>query len=147
MLVEQLLPAAREKLLTINDTAPLTEAAGLLSGRNANLVVVCSSDGRMVGVVTKSDVVGQISHCTGSSCTMPAAAVMTREVAHCQSHDLLADVWSTMRQRGLSHMPVVDRELHPIGVLDARQTVQSLLDQVEHEEHMLVDYVACVGYR
>jgi CBS domain-containing protein len=147
MLVEQLLTAAREKLLTITDTAPLMEAARLLNGRNANLVVVCSSDGRMVGVITKTDVVGQISQCQGSSCTMAAAAVMTRDVAHCQPRDLLTDIWSTMKQRGLRHMPVADQDLRPIGVLDARQTVQALLDEVEHEEHMLVDYVMCVGYR
>lgn len=43
MLVEQLLPAAREKLLAIRGTAPLMDAARLLTGRNANLVVVCRS--------------------------------------------------------------------------------------------------------
>jgi CBS domain-containing protein len=147
MLVEQILPATREKLLTIRDTAPLMEAATLLNGRNANLVVVCSSDGQMVGVITKTDVVGQISQCRGSSCTMAAAAVMTRDVAYCQPHDLLTDVWTTMKQRGLRHMPVADQELRPIGILNARQTVQALLDEVEHEEQMLVDYVMCVGYR
>jgi CBS domain-containing protein len=123
------------------------EAATLLNGRNANLVVVCSSDGMMVGVITKTDVVRQISHCQGSSCTMAAAAVMTRDVAYCQPHDLLTDVWSTMKQRGLRHMPVADQELRPIGVLDARQVVQALMDAVEHEEQILVDYVMCVGYR
>ncbi len=146
MLVEQLLPAAREKLLAIKDTAPLMEAARRLNGPNANLVVVCNADGVMVGVITKTDVVGQISRCQGSSCTMAAAAVMTRNIAHCQPHDLLTDVWSTMKERGLRHMPVADQELRPSGVLDARQTVQALLDEVEHEEHLLVDYVMCVGY-
>jgi signal-transduction protein with cAMP-binding, CBS, and nucleotidyltransferase domain len=147
MLVENILPASREKLLTIRDTAPLMEAAKPLNGKDANLVVVCSSDGMMVGVITKTDVVRQISHCQGSSCTMAAAAVMTRDVAYCQPHDLLTDVWSTMKQRGLRHMPVADQELRPIGVLDARQVVQALMDAVEHEEQILVDYVMCVGYR
>jgi CBS domain-containing protein len=147
MLVEKILPATREKLLTIRDTAPLIEAAKLLTGSDANLVVVCDSHGVMVGVITKTDVVGQISQCQGSSCTMAAATVMTGEVAYCQPHDLLTEVWSTMKQWGLRHMPVADQELRPIGVLNARQTVQALMDAVEHEEQMLLDYVMCVGYR
>lgn len=44
-------------------------------------------------------------------------------------------------------MPVADQEQRPIGVLNARQTVQALMDAVEHEEQMLLDYVMCVGYR
>lgn len=66
MLVEQILSATREKPLTIRDTAALMEAARLLNGRNANLAVVCSFDGLMVGVITKTDVVAQISQCQGS---------------------------------------------------------------------------------
>ena len=72
---------------------------------------------------------------------------MTYDAAYCPPHDFLTDVWSTMKQRGLRHMPVADQELRPIGILNARQTVQALLDEVEHEEQMLVDYVMCVGYR
>ena len=80
MLVERGLPIALQRLITIRDDALLTEAAKLLSGTHPSLVVVCNSDGVMVGVITKTDVVRQIAHCEGVSCTMSAAAVMTRDV-------------------------------------------------------------------
>ena len=147
MLVEQLLPATHKQLVTIRDDAPLIEAAKLLHGREASLVVVCSSDGVMVGVITKTDVVGQISHCQGSSCGTAASAVMTRDAVFCHPHSMLKDVWERMKERGLKHIPVTDKELRPIGVLNARQAVQALLDEVGNEEELLRDYVMGVGYR
>ncbi len=58
MLVEQMLPRARERLATINAGAPVKEAADLMSKPHTDLVVVCDQDGGMVGVLTKTDIVG-----------------------------------------------------------------------------------------
>lgn len=146
MLVERLLPEARERLVTVADNAPLIDAARRLHGAETNLVIVCNSDGAMVGVITKTDVVGQISHCQGCSCVTAASAVMTRDVTFCHPHVFLKDVWSIMKTRGLKHIPVIDQDSRPMGVLNARQVVQALLDEVEYEEQVLRDYVMCVGY-
>ena len=42
MLVERMLPAARKRLVTIRDDAPLIDAATLLRDLDSDLVVVCS---------------------------------------------------------------------------------------------------------
>ena len=68
MFVKQMLPRARERLAVIEAEAPVREAAYLMSKPHTNLVVVCSH-GDMVGVVTKTDIVSQISRCTGFGCT------------------------------------------------------------------------------
>ena len=60
MFVEEMVPAARERLVTIREDAPLIEAAGLLSA-GTDIVLVCDDEGRLAGVVTKTDVVRQIS--------------------------------------------------------------------------------------
>jgi len=52
MYVERLLPATREKLVTIADGAPLTEAANFLH-KGTDLVIVCDSAGLLAGVITK----------------------------------------------------------------------------------------------
>jgi len=57
--VERLLPAARERLVTIADDAPLLEVANLLY-KGTDLVIVCDSADLVAGVITKSDVVGQM---------------------------------------------------------------------------------------
>jgi CBS domain-containing protein len=117
MFVERILPVARERLVTVRDDALLTKAAGLLNARHTNLIVACDKAGTMVGVVTKTDVVRQISHCRGSGCTAAVAAVMTRDVTYCRPGDLLHDIWSIMKERGLLHVPVVGEDFKPLGTI------------------------------
>ncbi|MET4702275.1 CBS domain-containing protein [Constrictibacter sp. MBR-5] len=147
MLVERMLPAARGKPATVGIDAPLIDAAKLLQGADANLVIVCDAAGAMAGVITKTDIVARIGDCHGASCVTAASAVMTRAVTFCHPDSFVKDVWSTMKDRGLKHLPVTDRDLRPIGVINARQVVQALLEEVEYEEQLLRDYVMCIGYR
>jgi CBS domain-containing protein len=146
MLVEQL-PGIREQLVSISVEAPLIEAAKLLHGGRISLVIVCSLHGSMARIITKTDIVRQISSCQGTSCTTTASSVMTREVTFCHPDILLTDAWSMMKERGLKHLPIVDGELRPVGILNARQAVQALLNEVESEEDLLRDYIGGVGYR
>lgn len=146
MQVEKMLPHTRQRLATVNVSAPLIEAASLLRKPQTGIVVVCS-EGQIAGVLTKTDVVRQISHCSGASCTAPASAVMTRNVISCRPDDSLKDVWSTMRQRGLKRVPILGDVLQPIGVLTIDDALQELLKEAEDEEELLRDYVMSVGYR
>jgi CBS domain-containing protein len=145
MLVERLLPAARERLVTITDDAPLIQAARLLRA-GTDLVVVCGPAGLLAGVITKTNVVSQISQCQGASCMTAASSVMTRNVVFCRPDDWLHDVWSIMREHKLRNIPVVDHDSRPVGVLNALDVLQVILGEVQDEELLLRDYVMSVGY-
>ena len=147
MLVERLLPEARKRLVTIADDAPLIQAAKLLRA-GTDLVVVCDPEGVLTGIVTKTktDVVGQMSHCQGAGCVAAASSVMTRNVVVCRPGDWLHDVWTVMKERELKNVPITDHRGRPIGVLNARDALQVLLQEVQDEESLLRDYVMCVGY-
>jgi len=146
MIVEAVLPAARERLITVGDAAPLVDAARLLRDLEADLVVVRKADETLAGVITKTDVVRQISHCRGASCMAAASAVMTGAVLYCRPDDLLSDVWSRMKERHLKNVPILDPDSRPVGVLNARDALESLLEELEYQEILLRDYVMCVGY-
>jgi len=147
MFAEQMLPRARERLATVNAAAPVKEAADLMSKPHNDLVVVCSHDGGMVGVLTKTDIVGQIRHCVGGGCTARVDTIMTRDVISCRPGDVLHDVWSVMKERGLQRIPVVDQGGKPIGIIYARDALQHLLGALENDEALLRDYVMNVGYQ
>ena len=147
MLVERILPVARERLVTISDHALLSEAARLLSDRHTNLVVVCNDNGVMVGVITKTDVVRRIGQCHGNGCRVAVATVMIQDVTHCTPNDQLEDIWSIMKDRGLLHIPVLDQDSKPLGVIYIRDALLALLGEVEREEILLRDYVMGVGYQ
>jgi len=145
MFVEQLLFKARERLITIADDAPLIQAAALLRS-GSDLVIVCNYAGFLAGVITKTDIVSKISHCQGASCITAVGLVMKSEVVLCRQTDSLHDVWARMKEHGLKNVPVVDRESRPLGLLNARDILQGLLNESEDEETLLRDYVMGLGY-
>lgn len=146
MQVNNILPAAQLRLVTITVDALLIDAAKMLNGSQSNLVVVCDSGGKMAGVITKTDVVSRISHCAGGGCRMAASHVMSREVTFCRPDDRLHDIWTVIHQQGLKNIPVVGPESKPVGVVNARDVLQVLLEDVQYEEQLLRDYVMGVGY-
>ena len=146
MFIEEMLPKARERLVTIAGDAPLLEAAKLLKA-GTELVIVCDLSGLLAGVITKTDIVAQISNCQGANSKTAVALVMTCDVVRCEPKDLPRDVWARMKARGLKNIPVVDQESRPLGLLHARDILQVLLSESEDEDTMLRDYVMGVGYR
>ena len=146
ILVKHLLSTSAATLETVPQEAALIEAARRLRN-GTDIVAICDRAGCLAGIVTKSDVVERISECHGASCVAPVAAAMTTDVVCCQAEDLLRDVWGVMRERGLKNVPIVDAQHRPVGLVTAREALQPLLQSVEHEETLLRDYVACVGYR
>lgn len=146
MYVQELSRAARERLVTIAEDSKLIEAAKLLTS-GTDIVVVCDGEGALQGVVTKTDVVKQISVCQGATCMCPVSTVMTRDVALCRERDLLQDVSVLMNERHLKNIPVVDGDNQPIGVLTARAVLRALLGDAEFEEAQLISYVKGIGYR
>jgi CBS domain-containing protein len=150
MRVETLMPVACKRLVIIREDAPLTDAAKLLLEADANtdcpILVACNADERMAGVISKTDVVRQISRCPESKLKTAVATVMTRTVVSCRAGDLLHEVWTTMKDRKLKNVPILDQDSRPIGVLNARDLFEALLEEVEHEEVLLRDYVMGIGH-
>jgi len=146
-LVSSMDAVARSRLVTIKVDGLLVEVAKLLSDTQISLVVVCKSDGAMEGVVTKTNIVRHIAHCVTSNCATTAATIMTRNVAYCRPTDPLPDVLSVMEERGYVHIPVIDEDLKPVGVVNARDALRALLAEEQYEESLLRNYVMGVGYR
>lgn len=144
--VETILPAARARLVTIGAEARLAEAASLLSDPEHNLVVVSDACGKIVGIVTKTDIVSHIGECAGYNCTATVARVMSRDAVACRPNDWLEDVWRVFSERRLKNIPVIDTENTPLGILNVRDALEALLEDVQYEEQLLRDYVMGVGY-
>ena len=120
MLVEQLLSRACERLAVVDATASIREAAELMSEPHTDLVIVCR-DGVAIGIVTKTDIVMQVSRRPTVDLDGPVETVMTCDVTTCRSSDPLADVWQMMKKRDFHRIPVVDEKLAPIGIVYARE--------------------------
>jgi CBS domain-containing protein len=146
-LVSSIEAIACSRMATIARDAMLIDVAKLLTQTQIDLVVVCNPDSSMVGVITKSDVVRQIGHCAGGACQTAAADVMTQQVTFCRASDRLADVLLTMQTQGLVHLPVIDGDRKPVGVVNARDALRLLMMEGQYEESLLRNYVMGIGYQ
>ena len=146
MFIENFLPMAHKRMCCIDADSALLQAARLLGGDH-DMLLVRDAEGRLVGVVTKTDLVRQIGNCSGSNCTAPVIEAMTKAPITLAPDGLLKDAWETMKARGLRNIPVVDADGKPLGVLNARDVLHNLWQEVQHEEDLLVNYVMNVGYR
>ena len=118
-----------------------------MSKPHTDIVVVRGEDGGMVGVVMKTDIVGQITRSTGSGCIAQVDTIMTREVVSCRPNHPLQDIRSVMKSRGLHRIQVLDENRKPVGVIYARGALQCLLGKVKSDEALLRDDVMDVGYQ
>jgi hypothetical protein len=55
-------------------------------------------------------------------------------------------VWATMKNKELKSVPIVDSEQRPIGLVLARDALEMLLSEAEHEGELLKEYVNSVEY-
>ena len=146
MLVEKIMPAVRKRLLCIAPTATLLQAARMLDD-GADMILVCDTANRLAGIVTKTDVVRMTGRCSGASCTAPVSDTMTSEVLTTTPQAWLHDVWKLMNERSLKNIPVLDEDGAVLGILNARDALQTLLQEVRNEEELLRNYAMNLGYR
>ncbi|MBS7700159.1 MAG: CBS domain-containing protein [Chelatococcus sp.] len=145
MLVERLSASTATRLAVIGITADVRCAVQWLSRPGVGLVLVCADDGRLQGVVSKSDLV---RHMAGSALTdSPVADLMSRSIVSCAPDDDVRTVWTIMTAGNLQNIPVIDAHARPVGVLEIRDVMNVLYAQEEMQEKMLTNYVAGVGYR
>jgi CBS domain-containing protein len=145
MIVKTLASSIRTRFRAIGPAQSIRLAAAAFSDKGIGLLVVCDSDGHMLGVVSKSDLVRHLA--SAGSAEAPISRVMTEAVATASTEADLQATWQFMMLRRLQNLPVVTAEHRPIGTLDIRDALQALLKAEQQQEEQLVHYISGVGYR
>ena len=137
----------QSRLATIGVDATLVEVARVLSGKHIGLVIVCGTDGSMAGVISKTDVVRNFGrNCESTTPTM-AADVMIRDVTSCRPATSLGDVLSLMERQRFVHIPVVDENCVPSGVVNVGDLLEVLVARGKIDAEHLQNYISGVSYR
>lgn len=147
LLVSSIEAVARSRLVTVTVDALLAQVAALLSSSQISLVVVCDESGAAAGVITETILVRQLGFGQADLFSTRAGDVMVQDFAACQATHSLAEVLTLMHERGLTHVPVLDDNKRPVGVVNARDGLRALLAQGHYEEALLRNYVMGIGYQ
>jgi len=141
MRIHELLRTKGFHVITVRPTATVNEVLELLKEYNLGAVVV-SSDGREVsGIVTERDVVRRLTDGT-DFLAGPVSAIMTADVLTCTAQDSVRSLMTTMTERRIRHLPVVDDHARLTGIVSIGDAVKAHITEIEFERDQLEGYVS-----
>ncbi len=100
---------------------------------NGSCVLVTGGDGRLAGIVTDRDIARRVTFKTPPD--VPISAVMTAPVHKIGQLDYAYRAVALMRRHNIRHIPVVDDDDRPVGLLDLHDalalTSDQMMDQID----------------
>jgi len=108
--------------LTISLDATIEEAADLMWEKNVGSLIVIDGAGKMAGIVTEKDIVFSVTKSLIGR-GVPVSSVMSRTAVLGGPNDALSTSIEKMREAGVRHLPIVDKEKNPLGVLSMRDAL------------------------
>ena len=116
------------RLHTVSPSTRLAEVAREMRQEDSDSVAVMSAD-RLVGIITERDLVRAIADGLNPK-QATAEVVMTPEPATVSADEDVNVVAVKMMTLGIRHLPVVDVDGRPMGLLSARNLV-AVLDRAK----------------
>jgi CBS domain-containing protein len=140
MRIHEILHSKGFDVITIPPEALVTDMLRLLKDNNLGAVVV-SDDGRRIrGIVTERDVVRKLVD-GPDFLDSPVLSIMSSDVLTCKPDDSVQSLMTTMTNRRIRHLPVVDEDGELAGIVSIGDVVKSHITQIEFERDQLEGYV------
>jgi len=118
--------------VTISQNATVDEAASMMWEKNIGSLIVVAESGAMAGIVTERDMLFAVTKgLTGKAVPVSSITTMTDLLA--TPNQGIATAVETMRKGGVRHLPVVDKNGMPLGMIsmrDALDITSPILKQV-----------------
>lgn len=141
MRVSQLLATKGRDVATISGERSVTDAIALLKERGIGALVVTGATAPLVGIFSERDVVRALASRGVPALTLTVADLMSEDVTVCAESTALTELMTTMTDRRIRHVPVVEQG-HLVGLVSIGDVVKARLDELEHDKRDLLEYVA-----
>jgi CBS domain-containing protein len=127
-------------VVTIAPSGSVRDLLELLAEQGIGAVIVLGADDTVIGIVSERVVVRRLGEFGAGLLDMPVEQIMTRTVVTCAPDDDLDEVATTMTDRRVRHMPVVD-DGSLAGLLSIGDVVFSRIQQHEVDRGQLEQYI------
>lgn len=141
MKISEIIRSKGDTVITIRSEQTVGELLALLAEHGIGAVVVSDDDGDSVGgIVSERDVVRHLNSGGSDILGGPVSAIMTREVFCCGHEDQIEALESTMTERRIRHVPIVeDGRLK--AIVSIGDVVKSRISNLEQERSQLESYI------
>ena len=111
----------RHDPIVVRSDARVAELLERMAAARRTSALIVDGDGRLAGIVTEQDVTRRIAlRCDGGE---PVGDVMSAPVKTVDAGDYLYFAIARMRRFGWRHMPVVDRDGRPVGMIELHKAL------------------------
>ena len=131
MNIASLLAKKGVKVVTVGPEDSIREALKRLAEHNIGALVVVDGQGELAGIVSERDIVGALAR-TEAILAEPIAAIMTRNVIIGTPQDDLVAAGTTMTERHIRHLPVVQGG-RLVGIVSIGDIVKAQRDHYQGE--------------
>lgn len=138
-LVQQVIEHKRNHLVPVGPEMLVAEAVARMSMRHVGSLLVVD-EGRLVGIVTKRDLLARVLATRRDPKATSMRQVMTREVVVISPKDTVADAMATATRSRCAQLPVVDDD-RICGVVSATELAAWLVREQEQTIADLHSYI------
>lgn len=142
MKINELVKSKGFEVIAVDADTTLGEAIRKMIDRNIGALLVVQ-DGKPGGIFTERDVLRQWAAAADPNLT-PIKDVMTSDLIIADVEDDLEYAMTIMIQKGVRHMPVVDKG-KLVSVLSMRDVVKAQVKNLQAEVHYLKDFITDIG--
>ena len=131
------------ELITVNENDQLSEAIKKLAKYSIGAIPVINSNKKLTGIISERDIVKEIAKNEDLDySSLFVNQLMTKKVICCESDVLSDKLMELMTKNKVRHIPIVDNNNHPIGIVSIGDVVNRLIEKIEYENKMLKDFVS-----
>jgi len=105
--------------ITVPEEMTLDDAARVLWAKNIGSVIVVNKQDRMIGILTERDMLFAISKALIGK-DVPVSSIMSQTDLIASPNEGVATVLDRMIKANVRHLPVVDSDARPLGMISTR---------------------------
>ena len=120
------------EVVVAHPTTPVKQTADLLAGHGLSALPVIDGQGRVLGVVSKADLLRGPQRPVGGPVATTAGEAMTSPAVTVSPHATLTEAARRMQARGVKRLPVVADSGRLIGIVSRADLLRPLVRPDEH---------------
>lgn len=112
--------------ITAGPMTPIEEVAKMMYENKIGSVLIVGSDGKLEGILTERDILfAAANDKVGKG--LPAYMIMSENPITATPSTPLIEAIKKMREANIRHLPVVDEEGKPVGIISLRDVIDAVL--------------------